>query len=42
MKTKFEIQGIEMLEKEVKHYDKQASRVLVPMSWKRVAIVRLE
>lgn len=41
-KQPFKIEGYEMLQKEVKHYNLQASRVIVPNTWKKVAIVRLE
>jgi len=41
-KQPFKIEGFEMLQKEVKHYKDQASRVIVPITWRKVAIVRLE
>ena len=41
-KQKFEIEGIEMLQREVSHYHGTASRVLVPASWKKVILVRVE
>ncbi len=41
-KQPFKIEGLEMLQKDVKHYKDQASRVLVPNTWKKVAIIRLE
>lgn len=41
-KQKFQIEGLEILQKDVLHYDKQASRVLVPITWKKVILVRVE
>lgn len=41
-KQNFKIEGFEILQKDVKHYKDQASRVIVPVTWKKVAIVRLE
>ena len=39
---KFTVEGLELLEKPVIHYDNSASRVLVPVSWDRVALIRLK
>jgi len=36
------IDGLEVIEKPVKHYSKSASRVYVPITWKKVKVVRLE
>lgn len=41
-KQKFQIEGIEMLQKDVVHYEKQSSRIYLPLKWKKVIVVRVE
>lgn len=38
----FKVKGFELVEKTVIRYENSASRVLVPRSWKKVALIKLE
>lgn len=43
MKTKrFNLEGVELIEREVKHYERQPSRIIVPNTWKKVIVVRVD
>lgn len=42
LKKEFRVIGLELLEKKVVHYDNASSRVIVPVSWDKVALIRLK